>query len=94
MPEPPYVLEAIFTGLILALIWLWKRWSANINTQVIALAKEMKTERTKNDDKNADQDVQIAVIQANMEHIRTTGDQTAKDVKEILRHTNGKRAAS
>ncbi len=87
MPEPPYVLEAIFTGLILALVWLWKRWANSIKTEVIALAAEMKTEKKK----NTDQDLQIAVIQANMEHIRTTGDQTAKDVKAILRNTNGKR---
>jgi len=88
MPEPPYVLEAIFTGLILALVWLWKRWATSIKTEVIALAAEMKTGKKK----TAVHDVQIAVIQANIEHIRATGDQTSLDVKEILKHTNGKRA--
>lgn len=87
MTEPPYVLEVIFSILILALGILWRKWAGSIRTDVIALAKEMKAEKAK----NSDQDLKIAVIQANMEHIRTTGDQTAKDVKELLRQ-NGKRA--
>ena len=87
MTESPYILEWIFLILIGALSWLWKRWAGSIRTEVIALAKEMKIER----EKNNSQDLQIAVIQANMEHIRDTGDQTAKDVKKILSHTNGNR---
>jgi hypothetical protein len=42
------------------------------------------------EDNDRVQDLQIVLVKANIEHIRSTLDETSKDVKEILK-LNGKR---
>jgi hypothetical protein len=71
---------AIGSLLLVILGWLVTRWIMDTLSRLRSL-----------EDTESEQNVKIAVIQANMEHIRTTGDQTSKDVKKIL-ELNGNRA--
>lgn len=71
---------AIGSLLIIILGWLIARWLVDTLRRMRIL-----------EDTESNQNVKIAVLEANMEHIRTTLDQTSKDVKKIL-ELNGKRA--
>ena len=55
-------------------------------------ARTWETRLTAHDDRLGNVDIQIATITANMEHILITGDETRKDVKELLRNANGARS--
>lgn len=71
---------AVGGTLLVILGWLITQW-------IMGTLKRLKML----EDTESEQNVKIAVIEANMEHIRVTGDQTSKDVKKIL-ELNGKRA--
>ncbi len=65
---------------LIILGWMVTRW-------IMDTLKRIKTL----EDSEGEQNVKIAVIEANMEHIKVTGDQTSKDVKLLLK-ANGNRA--
>ena len=79
---------AIFiTALIAVAGFLMKQREKRWETRLIAQDSRL----DKHDVKHGEHDVQIAILQANVEHIRATGDETSADVKELLK-LNGKRA--
>ena len=65
-----------------------RRWATLWETRLTAKDDRLDG----HDDKHTEHDVGIAVLTANLEHIRKTGDDTASDVKELLKQSNGRRA--
>jgi len=76
---------------VLALIglagWLIRNYFKGWETRIVAQDKRLNAHTNS----ITNHSVEIATIKANMEHIRTTGDETSKDVKTLLRHSNGNR---
>ncbi len=54
----------------------WTAWDDKLRTAVKKIGKH---------------NIEIAIIKANMEHIRNTGDETSKDVKRLLQINGTKR---
>jgi len=71
---------AIGATLLVILGWLITQW-------IMGTLKRLKIL----EDTESEQNVKIAVVEANIEHIRVTLDETSSDVKEILK-LNGKRS--
>jgi hypothetical protein len=85
----PESIAAIFIVGLAAVAWFMIRdWKNSWETRVLAHDDRLDIHTIK----HSEQDVTNATIMANMEHIKETGDQTASDVKELLK-ANGKRAA-
>jgi len=81
MSQAQYIVVILITGLGAVAFFMIKNWARNWETRLTA-----------HDDRLGNHDIQIATITANMEHIRTTGDETRDDVKELLRQSNGARS--
>jgi hypothetical protein len=86
--EPEYIAGLLVTALIGLAGVMIRNYFSHWETRMIAQDDRLDD----HDSKYTDHAVQIATIKANMEHIRTTGDETSKDVKTLLRHSNGNRA--
>jgi len=76
--ESQYI--AIIGLLVLLAGWLCRRVWVTQDDKVRTAVKKI-----------GEHDVQIAIIKANMEHIRNTGDETSKDVKRLLQINGTKR---
>jgi len=85
--NPEYIAGLLVAALITLAGFMirnyFKGWETRIVAQDGRLDKHTKT--------ITNHSVEIATIKANMEHIRTIGDETSADVKELLRHANGNR---
>ena len=81
-------IAAIFITALLAVAgFMIREWKRSWENRVLAHDDRLDIHTIK----LSEQDVTNATIMANMEHIKETGDQTASDVKELLK-ANGKRA--
>ena len=89
MPESS-MLALTITSLGLVTWWLIRGWAKNWKDRLVAQDKRLDD----HDTKHSEHDVNHAVLKANLEHIRDNTDEMRKDVKDLLRHTNGKRTAS
>ncbi len=79
MPDSP-MLAILVAALGAVAWWMIRRWATSWETRLTA-----------QDDRLDKHDVNIAVLKANLEHIRTTGDETRADVKVLLQQSNGRR---
>ena len=86
--DPEYIAGLLVLALIGLAGHMIRNYFSNWETRMIAQDERLDS----HDDKYTDHAVQIATIKANMEHIRATGDETSKDVKTLLRHSNGNRS--
>jgi len=82
MSEAQYVVALLITGLGAVAFFMIKGW-----------ARSWDKKMTDHGERLGVHDIEIATITANMEHIKTTGDETRADVKELLRQANGARSA-
>lgn len=89
MTEPPYLIGVIISVLGLLAWYLIRDWKKNWEDRVIGLDDRI----NKHDLQHGEHNVNHAILKANIEHIRTVADATSKDVKELLRQSNGKRSA-
>ncbi len=80
MPDSP-MLAILVTALGGVAWWMIQRWATSWENRLTAQDGRL--------DKH---DVNIAVLKANLEHIRTTGDETRADVKVLLQQSNGRRS--
>jgi len=85
--EPEHITALLITALIAVAAFLMKQRERRWETRLIAQDSRLDG----HDVKHGQHDVQIAILQANVEHIRATGDETSADVKELLK-LNGKRS--
>lgn len=85
--EPERIAVILITGLACVAWFMIRSWKKSWEDRVLAHDDRLDIHTIK----HSEQDVTNATITANMEHIKATGDQTAKDVKELLK-ANGKRA--
>jgi len=84
----PYQIAALFiTGLGCIAWFMITDWKRSWEDRILAHDDRLDIHTIK----LSEQDVTNATIMANMDHIKETGDQTASDVKELLK-ANGKRA--
>ncbi len=84
--EPEHI-AALFIAALGCVAWFMIRdWKKSWEDRVLAHDDRLDIHAIK----HSEQDVLNERIMANMEHIKETGDQTASDVKELLR-ANGKR---
>ena len=86
--DPEYIAGLLVVALIGLAAFMIRNYFGNWETRMIAQDDRLND----HDEKHTGHAVQIATIKANMEHIRATGDQTSKDVKTLLRHSNGNRS--
>ena len=83
MPDTIELMAYLITGLSVVAWTMIKGWKASWETRLTAQDKRLNQ-----------QGLEIATITANMEHIRVTGDETRKDVKELLKNSNGRRTTA
>lgn len=83
MAESQYLLMTLIASLSAVAFFMIKNWARSWEAKLIS-----------HEEKIGEHDIQIAIITANMEHIRITGDETREDVKELLRNQNGSRSTS
>ncbi len=88
MPEAQTIIALIIAGLGALVLFLIKGWSNTWETRLTAQDERL----DKQDVKHGEHDVNHAILSANLEHIRETADETRKDVKELLRQSNGRRS--
>jgi len=86
--EPENVTAIILGALICVAGYLMRQRAKTWETRLIGQDDRLDSHAAK----HANHDVQIAILQANVEHIRATGDETNKDVKTLLRQSNGKQS--
>lgn len=86
--EPEHIAAVLITGLGCIAWFMIRNWKDTWETRIVAHDDRLDIHTIK----HSEQDVVNATIMANMEHIKETGDQTASDVKELLK-ANGKRAS-
>jgi len=85
--EPEHITAVILGALICVAGYLMRQRAKTWETRLTGQDDRLDKHATK----HAQHDVQIAILQANVDHIRTTGDETSADVKELLK-LNGKRS--
>lgn len=85
--EPERIAVILITGLACVAWFMIRGWKKSWEDRVLAHDDRLDIHAIK----HSEQDVTNATIAANMEHIKETGDQTARDVKALLK-ANGKRA--
>lgn len=78
--EPNHIVAIIMTSLGAVAWYMIRSW-----------ANRWETRLTAHDDRLGNHDVHIATLQANLEHIRVTSDETHDDVKKLL-SANGRSA--
>lgn len=78
------IIAFIISSLLAAAFFMIKNWHKNWEATL-----------SEHDKRLGNHDIQLATITANMEHIKTTGDETRVDVKRLLgRQANDSRSAS
>ena len=82
MSDIQTVVVMIITGLGALAFFMIKHWTKYWDGKFISHDKRI-----------SKHDVEIATISANMEHIKVATDETRKDIKQLLRKTDGARSA-
>jgi len=77
-----------FIGLFLRAMYLIRGWKKGWETRLTAQDDRLK----EHDDRHADHDVIHERFKTQLEHITDVTTETRTDVKELLRHSNGKRS--
>jgi len=85
--NPEYIAGLLVAALITLAGWMIRSYFRGWETRIVAQDDRLNAHTNS----ITNHGLEIATIKANMEHIRTIGDQTSEDVKELLRQANGNR---
>lgn len=89
--KPEYwVISAMFTVLVSSLGFMLKGWKQGWETRLAAQDRRL----TIHDNKHNEHDVNHAKVSTDLDHIKEKTDEIADDVKELLKHSNGRRATN
>lgn len=80
MVEPQYVVAVVISGLGAVAFFMIVSWAKRWEVRMTAQDERL----NKHEVQHSDHKTNLAVLKNDLDHIKTTSDQTAVDVKELL----------